>query len=818
MGTSELLRHSDKVKSTLLSLNSHLCLASNVLGSTPSLNVYIEQGMDNLFDGLLHLLTPDTESSKNIVLLQENFESLSFLDHSAFSRDKSWKLVGFPKPDFKYFQDVSIFDNALKLFSGLVKAAPDLVFEELTRRLEKGQDAIPTKKSKRSHPLFKNDPTIANDVTLANDGEEGDAIKQSSNAVQCLMLLNEFTRSCQRSDLIEALVPIYLSRFQQCCIQKSTKLDTLSLHQTTLLLEGIAATTLALQAASSASYSSPQKVHFLMMDSLYLVLTLLAHPNYNIKSAAHNALEVMGKVDQSLQQEGGEDVDESRSRSDDVVVGLVSRYSDYLFDRVLDQIRYPTLYPFSPRLVGAIAGVCGPMLLSAPNSSSGVRGQVVIEVVESVVDILDVCGSSGGVIGSVGLGSVEEFVGVLCGVLRYCCRGDQAIAALSLGELTIKSGFTFPSSNFEDKTNIGKNNAMKEYIQLLQDRKKEREDEDKMDPQAFFKQYHEKKTKEQNDDLEKDNDNSGQDEQESPSFPPEPEVVLTQTETVASIVLERAVFLLTSDSVRVRVLVLEALQSSIALLCKQSTKLYPFIHALWPLLLKRCHDPAPAVVVASLKVLQLICQTCGDFIRQRLEKDVIDGLLSVLAALQAKAVNSTLTTKYAALPTNPKPKAYQLSVHVESSRTSHDLFLATLSSLEEVAKYVPLKSEQAHKLILILVSFLNSSLYTSAVILKSTNILRSMVCDGGKGGGGYKDFIWITLMVALEGARKPSLSVCGGDKQRQHQKIHEQAWRSSRKFVGVFGKPRDFMQSVKGLIDCFDGPRFEQLRVLLMEE
>ena len=482
MGTSELLRRSDKVKSTLLSLNSHFCLASNVLASTPSLHVYIEQGMDNLFDGLLHLLTPDTESSKNIVLLQENFESLSFLDHSAFSRDKSWKLIGFPKPDFKYFQDVSIFDNALELFSGLVKAAPDLVFAELTRRLEKGQDdAISTKKSKRSHPLFKNDPTITNDITRANDGKEGNAVKQSSNAVQCLMLLNEFTRSCPRSDLVEALVPIYLSRFQQCCIQKSTKLDTLSLYQTTLLLEGIAATALALQASSSstATSSSPQKVHFLMMDSLYLVLTLLAHPNYNIKSAAHNALEVMGKVDQSLlQQQVGEDLDESRSRSEDVVVGLVSRYSDYLFDRVLDQIRYPTLYPFSPRLVGAIAGVCGPMLLSAPNSSSGGRGQVVIEVVESVVDILDVCGSSGGVIGSVGLGSVEEFVGVLCGVLRYCCRGDEAIAALSLGELTIESGFTFPSSNFEDRTSMAKNHAMKEYIQRLLDRKKEREDED----------------------------------------------------------------------------------------------------------------------------------------------------------------------------------------------------------------------------------------------------------------------------------------------------------------------------------------------------
>ena len=756
-----------------MSLTSHFSLIKKEPQSIHSAKIVIEQGLDKLFDCLLHVFTPDLNNSKNIIHLQENFDSLSFLDHSAFNRDKSWKLLSFSKPEFVHFNDDSVFENVLAMFSGLISVCPEFVYEKVLTLYDSINELA--NNSKKAHPLFKNDPEI-----LKKSVSNFDKPQKQSQMVQCFLLLNEFTRSCHKKDLVEAVIPLYLSSFQKICTQKSSKVDTVSLLQTNLLLQGIANISLSLD--------SPEKLHFLMMDSLYFALTFLAHPNYNIKSAAHNALEIMGLADRKIG---------NRVIEGDLVVGLVSKYSDYLFDRVLEQIRYPTLYPFSPRLVGAIVGVCGSQLVSTDLNDKQVgSGMIVIEVVESVVDILDSVGSSGGVIGNTGLGSVEEFVGVLCGVLRYCCLGDQAVKALAEGSNLAIENRTSVLSNDEAS------GAMEKYIQKLIDRKKEREEEDKADPAEFFKEYHEKKEmgkKKSETDLEEN----------MASFPSEPEVILSQQETVASIVLERAMFLMTSDSVRVRLLVLEAVKISIALLAHQPKKLYPLIHILWPLLLRKCQDPSPSVMIASLEVLQLICQSCGEFVRQRIERDVMDRILQVLTDLQAKAVKSFSPTKNTTDSLNVigNVKKNQILYFEESSRSACDLFYSTLSSLQEIARYIPLKQSQGQKLVLILVSFLNCSLYTPRVTLKSTQILRNLMKSG------FSDYIWIVIIAALGGAKKSFRKTEILD--ARENKNARRCWMKSKEMVNVFGNSRDFMESCKELVDMFDFESQSELRGLL---
>ncbi|GLD45701.1 TELO2-interacting protein 1 homolog isoform X1 [Lates japonicus] len=96
-------------------------------------------------------------------------------------------------------------------------------------------------------------------------------------------------------------------------------------------------------------------------------------------------------------------------------------------------------------------------------------------------------------------------------------------------------------------------------------------------------------------------------------------------------VMERCIHLLSDPSLRVRLKVLDVLELCVCVLSEKENELLPMAHRCWPALLQRLTADDPLAVLRAFRVLCTLGETCGDFLRRRVSKEVLPKLSSSLA-------------------------------------------------------------------------------------------------------------------------------------------------------------------------------------------
>ncbi|XP_042347878.1 TELO2-interacting protein 1 homolog [Plectropomus leopardus] len=96
-------------------------------------------------------------------------------------------------------------------------------------------------------------------------------------------------------------------------------------------------------------------------------------------------------------------------------------------------------------------------------------------------------------------------------------------------------------------------------------------------------------------------------------------------------VMERCIHLLSDPSLRLRLKVLDVLELCVCVLSERENELLPMVHRCWPALLQRLTADDPLAVLRAFRVLCTLGETCCDFLRRRVSKEVLPKLTSSLA-------------------------------------------------------------------------------------------------------------------------------------------------------------------------------------------
>ncbi|XP_040008736.1 TELO2-interacting protein 1 homolog isoform X2 [Xiphias gladius] len=96
-------------------------------------------------------------------------------------------------------------------------------------------------------------------------------------------------------------------------------------------------------------------------------------------------------------------------------------------------------------------------------------------------------------------------------------------------------------------------------------------------------------------------------------------------------VMERCIHLLSNPSLRLRLRVLDVLELCVCILSEKENELLPMAHRCWPALLQRLTADDPLAVLRAFRVLCTLGETCGDFLRRRVSKEVLPKLSASLA-------------------------------------------------------------------------------------------------------------------------------------------------------------------------------------------
>ncbi|XP_067856725.1 TELO2-interacting protein 1 homolog [Heptranchias perlo] len=88
-------------------------------------------------------------------------------------------------------------------------------------------------------------------------------------------------------------------------------------------------------------------------------------------------------------------------------------------------------------------------------------------------------------------------------------------------------------------------------------------------------------------------------------------------------VMERCIHLLPDKSIKLRLKVLDVLELCVTVLQSHVNELLPMVHRVWGPLVQRLTNDDPLVVLRAFKVLCKLGDTCGEFLRSRVSKDIL---------------------------------------------------------------------------------------------------------------------------------------------------------------------------------------------------
>ncbi|XP_067904229.1 TELO2-interacting protein 1 homolog [Heterodontus francisci] len=108
---------------------------------------------------------------------------------------------------------------------------------------------------------------------------------------------------------------------------------------------------------------------------------------------------------------------------------------------------------------------------------------------------------------------------------------------------------------------------------------------------------------------------------------------------IAKDVMERCIHLLSDKSIKLRLKVLDVLELCVVLQSNVN-ELLPMVHRVWCPLVQRLTNDDPLVILRACQVLCKLADTCGDFLRSRVSKDILPKVTRSLvnqAPVSAKA-------------------------------------------------------------------------------------------------------------------------------------------------------------------------------------
>ncbi|XP_071840476.1 TELO2-interacting protein 1 homolog isoform X2 [Apostichopus japonicus] len=211
------------------------------------------------------------------------------------------------------------------------------------------------------------------------------------------------------------------------------------------------------------------------------------------------------------------------------------------------------------------------------------------------------------------------------------------------------------------------------------------------DIQEFFldhlrnKRLAEGHMEEEEEDMTQDED--GIQDNEEADFTPDKERDLPLHVKIIIKILERCKHHMATSDPRIRLKVLSTVQICVQALAKDTDQLLPAVHKVWPSLVPRFQDEEPLVVCTACDTLTTLSHSCGDFLRQRVAKDVLPRLISVL--------ESSATTSRKAGP------AY---VHT----AAHKLQLAALKLIGPLCQQLDIGENDLHHLSYVCLEYLSA--------------------------------------------------------------------------------------------------------------
>uniref|UniRef100_A0A670ZLC3 TELO2 interacting protein 1 n=1 Tax=Pseudonaja textilis TaxID=8673 RepID=A0A670ZLC3_PSETE len=150
--------------------------------------------------------------------------------------------------------------------------------------------------------------------------------------------------------------------------------------------------------------------------------------------------------------------------------------------------------------------------------------------------------------------------------------------------------------------------------------------------EEFFSAYVKQKRVAEGDVEEEEEEEDPAVQPRAPEELPEVDRPLPLQAKMAKDVLERAIHLLPSKSLAVRLKALEVLELGVMVLGPHKNVLLPLAHRAWPALVCRLVNDDPLAVLGAFKVLCTLGAHSGDFLRSRFSKDVLPKLAASLVA------------------------------------------------------------------------------------------------------------------------------------------------------------------------------------------
>ncbi|KAJ3358959.1 TEL2-interacting protein 1 [Kappamyces sp. JEL0680] len=725
-----------KRKRHLALLNNHIAVLKHACYAI------VRDSLPGVVGGLFSVLEPELS---DVRVVQDS-------TGSAF--DQIGKQVGFPKKKFRQFHDDTLYPMVETLVGLLSLHCPRELVEE-TQKLAQTSPAHQYQGILILNQVCRHAPDSLVEGIL-NDYLELDFLHRASNSKDSKLFIEDSLASAASSTARSASASVAESNLLIC--------------KTTAVLEGL---------SLAADRLTPQQFAYLMMDGLYVMLEKLGDSNYLISSASSSCLQVFAKRFAELEHH--EMLSNALVCTDTptaTVSHLVLAHIDYLIDSISHKLRYVTLHPMAPRVLVAAINVAG----------SAVVGPLTTDCVDQVLDILDELGTSG-YIDSLGptvstdteYSIMGELLNVLLALLKTVAK-DHASPVPEANRLEIHEQGSPPASA---DVSVVCSSPMREFLEREREFARQRASFSNQteDAETFFTKLHRKEPKtEAQDALDEESLAASMSSKEKEEAAPP----LTAYETLTLSILERTSYFLSSDSPRIRAAVLEMFALGIPLLAHQSAVLYPLIHKIWPAVVRKCRDPSHFVVVRALTLVKMLATFGKDFVRQRIQKDVVHHLLALLQSLQKRAQEGHSKHGAEAKALTPKISSKVVSPYLPTTRTEVDLFYETLSALGEIVSHVPLTGDQQHELVQVLMGFLHTGLYSAPVVDQATLILQGFAAT-------CPDWLWLVLFLTLGGSSLPSLRTGGSGA----------AFEAKKRQYAAYGRPSDYSVSAMKLIGLF---------------
>uniref|UniRef100_A0A3P8UTC6 TELO2 interacting protein 1 n=1 Tax=Cynoglossus semilaevis TaxID=244447 RepID=A0A3P8UTC6_CYNSE len=270
---------------------------------------------------------------------------------------------------------------------------------------------------------------------------------------------------------------------------------------------------------------------------------------------------------------------------------LINENSDYLLNDISLNLQRLNQHPQAPRVLTVMLAHSDCSLLP-----------LVMDIVQDVLMALDL--------------SYDQTAALFCSVLHALMK--------AVGEW-------FPSRNVKNKESAGLH--------------KNSTDKGLLDIRKFLQEYRKEKNLAEGIGIEEDNTEdlehpSNVECEDPPDEGPDVKPELLSHLQITKDIMERCIHLLSDPSLRLRLKVLDVLELCVCVLSEKEDELLPMAHRCWPALLQRLTADDPLAVLRAFRVLCTLGDTCGDFLRRRVSKEVLPKLSSSLlvqAPISARA-------------------------------------------------------------------------------------------------------------------------------------------------------------------------------------